>query len=110
VVPAHGSIDVTYEQPAGSRFRVAAASSHMHEGGTHFRLSVMETGKTLYETTEWAEPQPILYDTEKIVVEDTQTLLLECSFSNAGDADQRFPDQMCVGGLYTLPCSLPGAC
>lgn len=109
-VPAHGSVDVSYEQPAGSRFRVVAASSHMHQGGTHFRMSVKETGQTLYETTAWAEPQPILYDTQKIVVEEAQTFLLECSFDNPGDADQAFPDQMCVGGMYTLSCALPGAC
>ena len=38
-VPAHGSIDVMYEEPAGGAFRVAAASSHMHEGGALFRMS-----------------------------------------------------------------------
>lgn len=110
VVPAHGTADVTYEEPAGGHFRVVAASSHMHQGGAHFRMSVKETGQTLYETTQWAEPQPALYDTQLIVIEDAQTLQLDCSFENAGDADQRFPDQMCVGGMYTLPCSLPGAC
>jgi len=110
VVPAHGTADVTYEEPAGGHFRVVAASSHMHQGGTHFRMSVKETGQTLYETTQWAEPQPALYDTQLIVIEDTQTFQLECSFENAGDADQHFPDQMCVGGMYTLPCTLPGAC
>ncbi|EYF06323.1 Hypothetical protein CAP_2201 [Chondromyces apiculatus DSM 436] len=110
VVPAHGDTDVSYEEAAGSRFRVVAASSHMHEGGTHFRMSVKETDLTLYETTNWAEPEPSIFSTQKIVIEEDQTLKLDCSFQNPGDADQHFPDQMCVGGMYTLPCTLPGAC
>jgi hypothetical protein len=110
VVPAQGTADASYEEPAGGRFRVVAASSHMHQGGTHFRMSVKETDQTLYETTQWAEPQPAIYDTQLIVIEDTQTIQLDCSFENAGSADQHFPDQMCVGGIYTLSCSSPGAC
>lgn len=110
VVPAQGSVDVSYQEPAGGAFRVAAASSHMHQGGTHFRMSILETGQVLHETTEWAEPQPTLFDAQKVVLEESQTLLLECSFENPSAQDQHFPDQMCVGGMYVLPCSLPGAC
>jgi hypothetical protein len=109
-VPAMDSISVSYDQPAGARYRVAAASSHMHAGGTHFRMSVVETGQTLFETTDWAEPQPAIYDTQKIVVEAEQTIRLECSFENPTSAVQSFPQQMCVGGMYTLACTLPGAC
>jgi hypothetical protein len=109
-VPAQGSIDVTYEEPTGGKYRIAAASSHMHKGGTAFRMSVKETGQTLYETQEWAEPAPAIFDTQKIVVEDNQTFQLDCSFANPGTSDQHFPDQMCVGGMYLLPCTLPGAC
>lgn len=110
LVPAQGKVDVTYEEPAGGAYRVAAASSHMHEGGTHFRMSIKETGKVLYETDGWAEPQPAIFDTQKVVLEETQTLLLECSFENTTATDQKFPQQMCVGGMYLLSCSLPGAC
>jgi hypothetical protein len=110
VVPAQGKTDGTYEEPAGGRFRIAAASSHMHQGGAHFRMSIKETGKVLYETTQWAEPQPAVFDKEKLVLEENQTLVLECSFQNSTSADQHFPAQMCVGGMYVLPCSLPGAC
>jgi hypothetical protein len=109
-VPAQGSIDVTYDVPVTESYRLAAASSHMHEGGTHFRMSIVETGKTLFETTTWAEPQPALYDSEKVVVEEGQTLRLECSFENGSATPQHFPQQMCVGGMYTLSCGLPGAC
>jgi hypothetical protein len=110
VVPAQGSVDVGYEEPSGGAFRVAAASSHMHQGGTHFRMSIKETGQILHETTVWAEPQPTLFDSQKVVLGADQTLLLECSFENTSSQDQHFPDQMCVGGMYVLPCSLPGAC
>ncbi len=110
VVPAQGAVDVAYEEPAGGAFRVAAASSHMHQGGTHFRMSILETGQVLHETTAWAEPQPTLFDAQKVVLDADQTLQIECSFENPGAQDQHFPDQMCVGGMYLLSCALPGAC
>jgi hypothetical protein len=44
------------------------------------------------------------------VVEPTQTLRLDCSFENPTATEQRFPSQMCVGAMYVLSCSLPGAC
>ncbi|MFT3773649.1 MAG: hypothetical protein QM820_50385 [Minicystis sp.] len=109
-VPAHGSIDVAYDEPAGDSYRIAAASSHMHAGGTHFRMSIKETDQTLYETTHWADPQPKLFDTQKIVIDKTQTFHLECSFQNDGATPQHFPAQMCVGGMYLLSCAFPGAC
>lgn len=110
VVPAHGSTDVTYTDPVSGSFRIAAASSHMHAGGTHFRLSIKETAQTLYETTNWAEPQPALFDTQKVIVQDGQSFQLDCSFHNDGATDQHFPQQMCVGGMYLLSCAFPGAC
>lgn len=110
VVPAHGEIDVTYEEPIGTSYRVAAASSHMHQGGRFFRLSVPETGFVLVETTEWAEPVPRLFDDEKVVLDGEHTFRLDCSLVNETAQDRRFPQEMCVGGLYLLPCSFPGAC
>jgi len=109
-IPPKDQVDVTYDMPAGGHFRVAAASSHMHAGGTHFRLSIAETGKVLHETDEWSDPTPTLYPVEKVVIEEGQTLRLECSFDNPSDVAQHFPDQMCVGGMYTLSCAYPGAC
>lgn len=109
-IPPKDHVDVSYDMPAGGPFRVAAASSHMHAGGTHFRFSVAETGKVLHESDDWADPVPTLYEVEKVVVEEGQTLRLECSFDNPSDVTQRFPEQMCVGGMYTLSCSFPGAC
>jgi hypothetical protein len=110
VVPARDEVEVTYEEPIGASYRVAAASSHMHAGGRFFRMSVPETGRVLVETTEWAEPVPRIFDDERVVVDGAHTFRLECSFANETDADRRFPDEMCVGGLYVLPCSFPGAC
>ncbi len=104
VVPAHGSINVSYDDaPMMGRWRVVAASSHMHSGGKHFRMSIAETGQTLYESATWIEPAPAIYDKSIIVVEDGQTIRLDCSFENATAKDLRFPDQMCVGGMYVLP-------
>jgi hypothetical protein len=109
-VPAHGTQDIDVSEPAGASFRVAAASSHMHEGGKHFRMSIQPSDVTLYETDDWADPVPKQFDTTKVVVEESDELRLECSFDNSGDAPQKFPAQMCVGGLYVLSCSFPGAC
>ncbi len=109
-ISAHASTDVTYEVPATGSYRIAAASSHMHEGGTHFRMSIKETAQTLFETTNWADPAPALFDTQKVVVQDGQTFQLECSFTNDGTSDQHFPQQMCVGAMYLLSCAVPGAC
>ena len=110
VVPANGQVDVTYEEPIGGSYRVAAASSHMHQGGRYFRMSVAETDVTLYEGDDWADPVPRQFDTEKVVIDSADTFRLECSFENATSTDRHFPDEMCVGGLYLLPCSFPGAC
>jgi hypothetical protein len=110
VVPANGTETIDVSEPAGASYRIAAASSHMHAGGTHFRMSIAETDQTLYETTTWSDPVPRLFDTQKIVVDGAQTFRLECSFENTSDTDQHFPDQMCVGGMYLLPCTTPGAC
>lgn len=110
VVPAHDAVDVSYEEPVGGAYRVAAASGHMHEGGTHLRLSVAETDETIYETTDWASPAPKTFESQVLLLDGAQTFRLECSFENPGATDQAFPEQMCVGGLYLLSCSFPGAC
>jgi hypothetical protein len=109
-VPAHGHADVAYDEAAGGAYRIAAASSHMHFGATHFKMSIKETGQTIYESSVWSNPTPSTFGADPIVVQASQTFHLECSFDNAGAEDQHFPDQMCVGALYLLPCSLPGAC
>jgi hypothetical protein len=109
-IPAGQTVTATYEEAAGDRYRVAAASSHMHEGGQHFKMQIKETGLTLFETATWSEPRPALFDTQRVVVEANQTFTMSCTFHNAGAADQRFPDQMCVGGMYLLPCLFPGEC
>lgn len=104
VVPAHDTIDVTYnDDPIDGRYRIVAASSHMHAGGKHFRMSIAETGQTLYETTVWSEPAPTTYDKTVVVIEKGQTIRLECTFENTSAQEQRFPDQMCVGAMYVMP-------
>lgn len=110
VVPANGNVDATYEEPIGESFRVAAASSHMHEGGRSFRLSVVESEQVLYESTDWSDPVPRAFDAERVIVDGAHTFRLDCSFVNETTTDRRFPQEMCVGGLYLLPCSFPGAC
>lgn len=110
VIPANGEIDVTYEEPIGASYRVAAASSHMHQGGRHFRMSVAETDLTLFEGDDWADPVPRQFDGAPVVIDGAHTFRLECSFANPTSSDRRFPDEMCVGGLYLVPCSFPGAC
>ncbi len=103
-IPAHQTVDVSYDdEPMTSRYRILAASSHMHEGGKHFRMSIVETGQTLYETTTWVEPKPTLYDKTTLVIEQGQTIRIECSLENTTATGQKFPEQMCVGGMYVMP-------
>lgn len=99
-IDPNSSLDVVYEEPAGALLRVVAASSHMHEGGTYFRMSIKETGQTLYETTNWSDPTPAILGANYIEIGETQTLKLECSFMNTTAQAINFPDQMCVGGMY----------
>lgn len=109
-IPAGQTVTVSYDEPVGDKYRVAAASSHMHAGALHFKMTVKESGQLLYEATSWSEPKPAQFDQTAIVVQPSQTFHIECTFQNLGATDQHFPDQMCVGGMYLLPCVWPGEC
>lgn len=110
VIAANDSLEVSFDVAVEDDVRVAAASTHMHEGGTHASLVVQPSGYVLHETSEWAEPEPTLHQTTASVIRVGDTLQLSCSFENTSASDQHFPDQMCVGGMYVLPCTFPGAC
>ncbi|MBK8942171.1 MAG: hypothetical protein IPM79_32335 [Polyangiaceae bacterium] len=110
VIPANDGLDVSFDIPVDEDVRVAAASTHMHEGGTHAELVVQPSGYVLHETDEWAEPEPTQHTTTASVIRAGDTLQLSCSFENTTSTDQHFPDQMCVAGMYVLSCGFPGAC
>lgn len=105
-VPAGGTRDVSYDVPVTARRRVAAASTHMHVGGTHATLSAVPAGGgdpvVLHESDEYTGGAPTRHDGASIYVEAGDSFRLECSFENLGATPQAFPDQMCVGGLYLL--------
>jgi hypothetical protein len=109
-VPAHGSVSVSYPQPSGGSFQIVGAWGHMHDGATQFLLSIKETGMTLFQTDDWAEPKPMMFGSQTVLVDSTQSFQLDCSFANEGSAAVGFPDQMCVGAMYLLPCAVPGGC
>jgi hypothetical protein len=109
-IPAHGNLDQAYDIPAPARQRIAAVISHQHAGSTHFKLSIKETGMQLYETSDWNDPAPALFQTQTVVVEQGQNFHMECSFENTTDQVRGFPAEMCVGAMYVLPCTFPGAC
>ena len=69
-----------------------------------------ETDQTIYESRQWADPTPAVFPDRVLKIDAGQTFRIECSFANATAAEQRFPDQMCVGGMYLLSCALPFAC
>ena len=105
-IPAGETRDVSYDVPVTARRRVAAASTHMHVGGTHAKLSAVPAGGgdpiVLHETTEYTGGAPTRHDGTPVYVEAGDAFRLECSFANDGATPQEFPDQMCVGGLYLL--------
>jgi hypothetical protein len=109
-VPPHGSVSVSYPQPSSGGFRILGALGHMHEGATQFRLSIKETGMTLFESTDWAESKPMMFGNQTVLIESAQSFQLDCSFVNVGSTAVGFPDQMCVGAMYLLPCVVPGGC
>lgn len=109
-VPPLGSVSVSYPQPSGGNFQILSAWGHMHEGATQFLLSIKETGTTLFESTDWAEPKPMIFSDQTVLIESTQSFQLDCSFDNVGTTAVGFPDQMCVGAMYLLPCAADGGC
>ena len=59
--------------------KVMKASSHMHKHGVSFHSTVK--GETLYDTTDWEEPTPVLFSPPR-ELSAGDPLHFECTFQN----------------------------
>jgi len=87
--------------------KLIKAASHMHQHGTHFTATI--AGDTVFETTQWDEPKPVLFDPAK-AVKGGDPLHFECSFTNNGPQTLTFGEsassnEMCifVSSFYPVP-------
>jgi hypothetical protein len=78
--------------------------SHMHMFGTNF-LATTSDGQKLYETTDWDEPQPTVFDPPLTIKAGTQ-ITYECKYQNTTSGILTFGDsaktnEMCIlSGTY----------
>jgi hypothetical protein len=56
------------------------AISHMHKQGVHFKAAT-SAGTTIYETTEWDEPKPLLYS-PPLVIPGNAVITYSCDYKN----------------------------
>jgi hypothetical protein len=84
---------------------VIKTASHMHRHGSHFLATV--GGETLFETEEWSEPQPALFDPPRLLPGGAP-LHFECTFVNEGSVPLTFGEsadtnEMCILGAAFYP-------
>jgi hypothetical protein len=78
------------------------AISHMHKRGVHFRATT-NTGTMIYETTQWDEPKPKLYD-PPLVIPSNSVITYSCDYNNDTGMTLKFgqsaqTNEMCI--LFT---------
>jgi hypothetical protein len=84
--------------------QLLTASSHMHRFGTHFEARTSD-GQLVYETNEWAEPDPWHFD-PPLPVPGGASIDIRCEYDNTTDTTLSFGEsadtnEMCIlSGLY----------
>jgi hypothetical protein len=98
---------VTHDCSVPFDMNLIKAASHMHKHGTHFEATI--AGETVFETTEWAEPEPAYFDPPR-AVSGGDPLHFGCTFVNNSSKPLTFgesadTDEMCIFGaaFYPLP-------
>ena len=105
---AHGTATVPYD--VSMLFFV----SHMHSHATNFVATV--NGQTLYQTTEWDAPEPVVFDPMKQIAGGS-VIDWTCSYDNTtGTRDLTFGEsaktnEMCIiNGRVITPNGVPLTC
>jgi hypothetical protein len=84
--------------------KIIGAVSHMHKYATHFSATT-NTGQTIYEGTEWDEPEPRGFTPPLEIASGTQ-ITWECQYENTSNQPLTFGDsantnEMCIlSGTY----------
>lgn len=88
-VPPMGDASATLHCPVPADVSLAFVSSHMHKRGTFFEATTDDEaanellGGTLYETEEWAEPVPRVFDgATSPMLRAGSTISYTCDFAN----------------------------
>jgi hypothetical protein len=81
-------------------------ASHMHQRATHF-VSTASTGQTLFETTQWSEPQPTIYSPPVHLASGT-TITWSCTYVNNTGSTLTFGESaatnvMCISEFIYYP-------
>lgn len=106
---AQGSCTASYN------INLLYAVSHMHSHATHF-LAKTSTGTTIYETTQWSEPQPTQF-APPLPVPAFTSIQYECDYQNNTSSTLTFGEsaatnEMCIlaGYYYPAPSGSPISC
>jgi len=107
VIAPHSTQTVTHDCSIPFDMNLLKAASHMHKHGTGFVATVSD--ETLYETTTWSDPVPVVFDPPKAVAGGSP-LHFECDFQNDSDSPLVFGEsaatnEMCifVSAFYPVP-------
>jgi hypothetical protein len=99
---AHNTCSVPHD------VNVFTTGSHMHSRGVYF-VARADDGQLLYETNEWAEPEPWKFDPPRRLREGT-TISVDCEYDNPTDQRLSFGEsaasnEMCIfsGTYYPAP-------
>ena len=106
-VEPHATQTVTHDCHIPFDMNLLKVSSHMHKHGTNFDATI--AGETVFETTQWSDPEPALFDPAR-VARANDALHFECTFENDGDTTLTFGEsaesnEMCIfaGSFYPVP-------
>jgi hypothetical protein len=84
--------------------QLLSASSHMHQFGVHFNARTSD-GQLVYETEQWAEPNPWYYD-PPLPLSAWSSVDIRCEYENTTDSTLTFGEsaatnEMCIlSGVY----------
>jgi hypothetical protein len=81
-------------------------ASHMHKRATNF-VSTASTGQTLFQTTQWSEPQPKIYSPALHLASGT-TITWSCTYVNDTGSTLTFGESastnvMCISEFIYYP-------
>ena len=104
-VPPHGTGSADQSCFVPSDANVFTAASHMHQHGVHFTARA-DDGQLIYETNEWAEPEPWTFTPPRKVTGGS-SINIHCDYRNDTDQPLGFGEsaatnEMCIlaGGYY----------